>query len=258
MRQSRLRKFKKRKVGMLIIVQLFLIYYLGVYGLFEFTTPTNAAFNDVESLTLSLKTADEFGTSDDDDDGEWDKSSLKFKGQIAHCQDGTISAIVQNGEGSRDMKGSVTYEVFWAAKGNPKPDKGGTHVESGQVPALNSGETYEIFYKPTKPGNYMFRASQRPGHPGKGELWSDSIQVEQKCISNHKQQSNPIENLELEPITEEQDEINKKQKDETKRSQEQDNKGKTTEEGSQSSNEIQQKNKVKGADNSDENNNEMD
>lgn len=192
MRQSRLHKFKKRKVGILIIAQLVAIYYLGVYGLFEFTSPTNAAFNDIERLTLSLKAADEF---EPPDDGEWDKSSLKFNGQTSHCQEGTISAVIQNGQGSRDMKGPVTYEVYWAAEGNPKPDKGGTKVASGQVPPLGSGETYEMFYTPTKPGNYMFRAEQRPGHPGKGELWSESIKFEQNCLP---QQADTTESKKLE------------------------------------------------------------
>lgn len=265
---------------MLIIIQLIAIYYLGVYGLFEFTSPTNAAFNDIERLTLSLKAADEFEPQDDDgEDEEWDKSSLEFKknGEKVHCQEGTISAVIQNGSDSRRMQGPVIYEVYWTEKGNPKPDKGGTKVESGQVPPLDSGETFEMFYEPTKPGHYMFRALQRSGHPGKGELWSESIKVAQTCISNHKQRTNTIEKHELEPIIEEQNETNGNEKDEKEgkrnpnknnkqpkqpQSQELENKGETTNEvsnkGGKSTDETQQEDVVKGADNSDENNNEMD
>lgn len=178
MRQSRLHKFKKQKAGMLIFVQLVVIYCLSIYGLFEFTSPTNASFNDIESLSFTLKAADDFETPDENPG--WDKSSLEFI-QTNKCENGTISAIVKNGNDSNEMKGSVTYEVYFAEKGNPK---NGASVASGEVQALDPGETLKLTYKPNLDGNYMFRAEQRSGHPGKGELWSKSIQVNEACLNS--------------------------------------------------------------------------
>lgn len=204
MRQSRLRKFKNRKIGSLIIIQLLAIYLLGVYGLLEFTSSTDAAFNDIESLKLSLQAADEFERPNDDEDDEdeneednsWDKSSLEFvnNGEKLNCQSGMISAVVQNGVDSRPMKGPVTYEVYWTEKGNPKPEHGGIIVEAGQIPSLEAGETHELTYKFNQPGNYKFRALQRPGHPGKGELWSETIQVRPECLAKPKIQNNTENN----------------------------------------------------------------
>lgn len=108
---------------------------------------------------------------------EWDRSSLLFIDQNENCS--CISATIKNGQDSRVMQGEVKYEVYWSAKGNPK---NGELVYSGSVASLNPGETKELTYvlDPTKPGNYMFKAYQRPGHPGKGELWSESITVKEK------------------------------------------------------------------------------
>ncbi len=107
------------------------------------------------------------------DPEKWDKSSLSFNGSSGIS--GTeIFATVKNGSGSRDMQGPVKYEVYWIASGNPK---GGTVVASGEIPALGSGESYKLKYTPTRAGVYKFKAYQRPGHPGKGELWSWSIEV---------------------------------------------------------------------------------
>ncbi|MFZ6020212.1 MAG: hypothetical protein ACOYXO_11445 [Chloroflexota bacterium] len=110
---------------------------------------------------------------------EWDKSSLSFKGSCTgNCE--VVKAEVCN-KGSGDMAGSTPYEVYWAASGNPKS---GTIVASGTIPALKSGECTTLTYDPkTNPngsaGNYMFKAYQRPGHPGQGVLWSDECSVGQ-------------------------------------------------------------------------------
>lgn len=104
----------------------------------------------------------------------WDKSSLSFISENVTCTG--ISATIKNGQDSQAMQGEVAYEVYWSANGNPK---GGEVVYSGVVNALPSGETHELTYTPEKliDGNYMFKAYQRPGHPGKGELWSNSIKI---------------------------------------------------------------------------------
>ncbi len=210
MRQSRLRKYKQRRVvGSLIFVHLLAIYFLSLYGIIHFITPTNAALNDVERLTLSLEYSGEFEMPDDDDDGddgeegEWDKSSLEFKEQSSNCREGTIAAIIQNGSDSRAMRGPVAYEVYWIDKGNPKR---GTIVAGGQVPALGPGEIYEIVYQPELAGNYMFKAYQRPGHPGIGELWSEAINVNQECISNYRKNIGNINKINNEKSLDDHDE----------------------------------------------------
>ncbi len=111
---------------------------------------------------------------------EWDKSSLKFTaGCSGNCDQ--IQATVCNGKKSGDMAGTTEYEVYWSANGNPKD---GVVVASGTIPALKKGECAILTYDPkTNPngsaGNYMFKAYQRPGHPGQGVLWSDQCSVGQ-------------------------------------------------------------------------------
>ncbi|MCM3789895.1 hypothetical protein M3221_15995 [Domibacillus indicus] len=102
----------------------------------------------------------------------WDKSSLVFTGQ--NDTPDSISAVIENGQDSRDMEGTVTYEIYWAADGNPK---NGEVVYTGTVDELASGESQTLTYIPSEEGNYIFKAYQRPNHPGKGELWSEAIPV---------------------------------------------------------------------------------
>ncbi|MFN7035251.1 MAG: hypothetical protein ACK4SN_02700 [Bellilinea sp.] len=110
---------------------------------------------------------------------EWDKSSLTFKGSCTgDCE--AVKAKICN-TGDRDMAGPSAYEVYWAASGNPKS---GTLVATGTVPALKKNTCSYLTYDPkTNPngsaGNYMFKAYQRPGHPGAGVLWSDQCSVGQ-------------------------------------------------------------------------------
>lgn len=117
------------------------------------------------------------GGDDDDDgggDGNWDKSSLKFTSSYGNNSTG-IFATIQNGAGSEDMDGPSKYEVYWIASGNPKD---GTIEASGTIPALASGASETLTFNTTKPGVYKFKAYQRNGHPGKGVLWSGSIEVD--------------------------------------------------------------------------------
>lgn len=104
----------------------------------------------------------------------WDKSSLSFSGGCSgNCQE--VKATVCNGKDSRDMQGPTAYQVYYVPSGNPK---NGSVVASGSIPALKSGECVQLTYNPNNvSGVYMFRAEQRPGHPGTGELWSDECSV---------------------------------------------------------------------------------
>ncbi len=104
----------------------------------------------------------------------WDKSSLYFSGGCSgNCQE--VKATVCNGADSRDMQGATAYQVYYASSGNPK---NGSVVASGSIPALKSGACIQLTYNPNNvAGVYMFRAEQRPGHPGTGELWSNECSV---------------------------------------------------------------------------------
>ncbi|TYR79319.1 hypothetical protein FZC66_14500 [Priestia megaterium] len=120
------------------------------------------------------------------DKAVWDKSSLSF---ISKCMDSdSVSAVIKNGEDSRAMQGEVTYEVFWSEAGNPK---NGKVVATGVVKPLTSGETQTLTYPldPLMAGNYMFKAYQRPNHPGAGELWSESLTVKENTDSNEQIQA---------------------------------------------------------------------
>ncbi|MBN1453496.1 MAG: right-handed parallel beta-helix repeat-containing protein [Anaerolineales bacterium] len=108
---------------------------------------------------------------------EWDKSSLIFtEGCDGDCDQ--ITVTVCNGAGSEDMEGSTTWELYWIASGNPKD---GTVIDNGTIDPLAAGECQVLTYNPADnpngaSGNYMFKAYQRPGHPGEGVLWSNACE----------------------------------------------------------------------------------
>lgn len=103
-------------------------------------------------------------------DTGWDKSSLQFVGQCTgDCSQ--VSATVCN-YGDRSMTGPSTWELFYAPSGNPK---NGSMIASGTINPLAAGACQALSYDPGGiSGNYMFKAYQRPGHPGTGELWSEA------------------------------------------------------------------------------------
>ncbi len=100
--------------------------------------------------------------------GEWNKSSLEFRGST-NVSNGTVSALVCNG-GDGDMTGSVMWELYQANRGNPKR---GDVIASGTFGPLDSGECTTLSVETSETGNFKFKAYQESGHPGRGELWSD-------------------------------------------------------------------------------------
>ncbi|WP_141432705.1 hypothetical protein [Bacillus sp. 03113] len=121
----------------------------------------------------------------------WDRSSLSFIG--ANPTDTGISATIKNGQDSLAMQGEVTYELFWSEQGNPKDGK---IVATGVVNALTPGETQVLTYSSDDlpAGNYMFKAYQRPDHPGKGELWSESITLKEEIkLDNNVEPKRPFD-----------------------------------------------------------------
>ncbi|NGM84647.1 hypothetical protein G5B47_19795 [Paenibacillus sp. 7124] len=113
----------------------------------------------------------------------WDKSSLYFT--VQEVTYAGISATVING--GSGMQGETVYEVFRSDTGNPK---NGEVVATGVIGTLAPGESQELIFTPAvlEQGNYMFKAYQRPGHPGTGVLWSDSITVEETRVTTESNQ----------------------------------------------------------------------
>lgn len=106
----------------------------------------------------------------------WDKSSLEFVG--ADCGPDYVQATIKN-VGDGDMAGESTWELWFSAQGNPKQ---GERVAFGSFGPLAAGEETTIVVNVSRVGNYMFRAYQRPGHPGDCgdppelcDLWSEGI-----------------------------------------------------------------------------------
>ncbi len=103
----------------------------------------------------------------------WDKSSLLFVNQGSGCEgSGNVWATVKN-SGSEAMAGPTLWELWYAASG---PPKSGEVIATGEIPVLDVEQAYLISTAATRgSGNYMFKAYQRPGHPGTGILGSDGI-----------------------------------------------------------------------------------
>jgi len=152
---------------------------------FNATVSGNAGDSETDVVTATATDDDGNPLSDSDDatvtivGEEWDKSSLYFDGDCeGDCEE--IQATVCNGDDSGDMAGSTTWELYWIASGNPK---NGTVIASGTINPLAADECQVLTYDPGEnpngaSGNYMFKAYQRPGHPGTGELWSEACELE--------------------------------------------------------------------------------
>ncbi len=130
-------------------------------------TPTATATPQPPTATATPQPAQE-PTSD-----TWDKSSLVFVDQGSDCEEGgNVWATVKN-SGSKAMAGPTLWELWYAASG---PPKSGEVIATGEIPALDVEQAYLISTAAISgSGNYMFKAYQRPGHPGTGVLGSDGI-----------------------------------------------------------------------------------
>ncbi len=131
---------------------------------------SNAYFSDKEASSGNVMSAGTWGEE------EWNKSSLYFDegyGCQGDCEE--IRARVCNGEDAEDMEGTTTWELYWIESGNPKD---GSVIDSGIIAPLEHGTCQVLLYSPNgAEGNYKFKAYQRPGHPGKGELWSETCEL---------------------------------------------------------------------------------
>lgn len=163
---------KGKKKGRLS--SLFWIFLFFIITPLLYIEPSNAYFSDKEISSGNVMSAGTWGEE------EWDKSSLYFDEDFA-CQGdcNEISAKICNEEDSEDMQGTTTWEPYWIESGNPKD---GGEIASGLTDTLEHGTCQILFYDPGENleggvGNYKFKASQRPGHPGPGELWSETCEI---------------------------------------------------------------------------------
>jgi YqxM protein len=180
MRSKRLTKFKKKNKRLFLVTQVLGIWYCVLLTVIYLSSSTGAAFNDVEVIENRLHVFWE----NDDSSANGDKSSLKFQNKVGfECTTGFYSLI--KNVGSKDMQGTTTFVLYYNASEDPNRKKLGIEVGRGTIPALKSGESFNLTYLPElipSSGNYKFMAFQRTGHEGSGQLWSDPISVSDNQI----------------------------------------------------------------------------
>ncbi|MCR8850479.1 amyloid fiber anchoring/assembly protein TapA [Rossellomorea sp. SC111] len=172
-RYPRTRKHKTPTKKWKLLCQLLAIWYATTITSSFIDGNTGAYFNDQDQVT-GVITAGTWSI--------WDKSSLNFPDKeevrtVNACSPIDLSARIMN-TGST-MQGTTEFAVYYAAKGNPK---NGNNIVSGDIQPINKGETATLKANVNLPGNYKFKALQRPGHGNKEdirhELWSETITIE--------------------------------------------------------------------------------
>ncbi|MBW8350142.1 amyloid fiber anchoring/assembly protein TapA [Bacillus sp. IITD106] len=206
-RFQRVKKYRRKNRFVNILLRLAAVLYLCVGIAATFTGKTNAFFSNSVTLTGTIQAGIwETEDSDNEQHGEWDKSSLKFSSASFDGQE--ISAIIKNhGE---DMKTDGLYEIYFIEKGNPK--QGTVITKNLTFKPLKKGEEINLTFTPDKTGKYMFKAYQHKRHPGVGELWSKEITVNlskkkvesiEKQVETEKQDEAVTRETNIEPVREE-------------------------------------------------------
>lgn len=136
---------------------------------------TNGLFNDQTSQSVQFMAAweeEKKPPPNENPPKKGNHSSLTFISEGGSCTG--VFASIQNGK--NDMKEQISYEIYFHKDKGPKL---GEVIFSGQVEGIKSKEITEITYSELiQNGKYMFKAYQETTHPGKGELWSGEIIVE--------------------------------------------------------------------------------
>ncbi|WP_077324511.1 amyloid fiber anchoring/assembly protein TapA [Virgibacillus siamensis] len=192
MRKSRLRKFRNNFKLIVNGSQIFMIWCCLLIAGTYFNTYTNASFNDIEEVTGKIHVDWEQEIEDPPGDGQWDKSSLESltgSGDYGFsCKNGVFElySYIKNKNGSEPMAGPSKFEVQYAPDGQKGPNKPhpGEIIFEGVIPALDSGEKAKLVFETDnlQPGKYVFKAYQRPGHPGKSTPWGGKIEITQEEI----------------------------------------------------------------------------
>jgi YqxM protein len=169
-RYTRTKKYKPPFKKWKLLYQLVAIWYATTITS-SFIDGTGAYFNDQDQVN-GVITAGTWSI--------WDKSSLKFLDEqdreIEACSPAEISVRIKN-TGST-MEGPTEYSVYYATKGNPKK---GNRIVQGEIQPIIKGKISTLKATVSEPGNYKFKALQRPGHGNKEdirhELWSETITI---------------------------------------------------------------------------------
>lgn len=170
--KRKLYKSKGKSKGLKSMSKITLGLFMLALGMILFRYDlTRAIFNDEEKNKGVITTGTWEPTPE-----EWDKSSLHFDeefGCTIKCNQ--VTTQVCNDDDSEEMKGSSPWELFWAESGNPKD---GLIETEGTIDPLKAGECQTLSAEiENLTGNYKFKAYQRPGHPGPGELWSEDCEM---------------------------------------------------------------------------------
>ncbi|RPF54025.1 amyloid fiber anchoring/assembly protein TapA [Aquisalibacillus elongatus] len=176
MRKSRLTERRKRELKKSLILKPLVGVYLMFLFLSSITGSTEAAFNDVEGLSASLKVGWEI-----DEDEKWDKSSLSFDGMEVGGNCDRIYAYVKNG-GDGDMEVPWSYQVIKISQGNDEDV-----IHEGETPLIDSSETAELAYEgELENGKYKFKFVRPEGHPS-GDSGGFSSEI---TLTNCEEQGN--------------------------------------------------------------------
>lgn len=193
MRKKRANKNHRKYRKITACLQIVLVWCFLLIAGTNFSTYTNASFNDVEEVAGTVKAdwkqeEDEYSGDPPTPDQSWDKSSLKVLNDNGFgfvCENGEVElfSYIKNGKDSEGMAGTSKFEVFFAENGNPKM---GVKMYTGEIKALKSGESTKLVFAADidtlQVGNYKFKSYQRPDHPGKGELWNETFYISQQEI----------------------------------------------------------------------------
>ncbi|WP_158589628.1 MULTISPECIES: amyloid fiber anchoring/assembly protein TapA [Clostridia] len=190
MKRSRIRRHQNKYRYWYFGLKVFVIGYAAVYLLGYMTSSTTAYFHENVPLNGEVTI------------GEWQEQlpvieetyELEFirrQGQqITTCEGVTLKAKIKN-VGSVDMTKSITYDVFYAEKGNPR--KYGKSLDlkkgEGEIHPLANKETATLTATVEQPGVYVFLVKQADDDL----LWSKEINVQCKEKQKSKDVGEPSE-----------------------------------------------------------------
>lgn len=199
MRKSRLTGRRKRELKKNLYKKPLIALYLFFMVLSLMAGNTNAAFNDIETVSGSLHVS---WPIEEEPPEEWDKSSLEFIKPNGYEEDYIFTTVTNGGDG--DMEGTSEYQVYFVpnsnaninkfkalfgednvnawkdypncSNSNPHKTKMQVLLYEGTIPALESGSSVQLSYDfdelsdeeqnlifSTK-GSYDFIGYHRPGH----------------------------------------------------------------------------------------------
>ncbi|MEI1422070.1 amyloid fiber anchoring/assembly protein TapA [Bacillus cabrialesii] len=177
----------KTKLKVLLIFQLSVIFSLTAAISLQIYGDTSAAFHDIETFDVSLKTCTDFQHTDKNChyDKRWDQSDLRLSDQTdtkgTVCSPVALFAELKN-TGEKLKKSKWKWELH-KLKNARKPLKDGNVIEKGFVSNQIGDSLYKIeTKKKMKTGIYAFKVYKPAGYPADGRTfeWSEPMTLA-KC-----------------------------------------------------------------------------